>query len=95
MSQNLVYRTNDYICSFKSFRTISTFGRNIYNDTITVKEADKGKSSLLVKILSFKSKIKSQNTEKEKRKKVYLRIYMPFLKVEYEFLMLLKAEYFQ
>ena len=73
MSQNLVYRTNDYICSFKSFRTINTFGRDIYNDTMTVKEADKDKSSLLVEIMSFKSKIKSQNTEKEKRKKSILK----------------------
>ena len=36
----LVYRTNVYTYSFKNFRTISTFGRDIYNGTITLKEAE-------------------------------------------------------
>ena len=36
--------------SFKNFRSINTFGRDIYNGTITLKEADKDQSSLLVKL---------------------------------------------
>ena len=33
---NSVYRTNDYTYSFKIFRTINTFGRDIYNGKITL-----------------------------------------------------------
>ena len=46
--ENLIYRTNEYAYSFKNFRKINTFGREIYNDKITLKKADKDQSSLLV-----------------------------------------------
>ena len=36
--ENLIYKTNEYTYSFL---TKNTFGRNIYNGTITIKEADK------------------------------------------------------
>ena len=62
--KNLVYRTNEYIYSFENVRTKNTFGRDIYNGTITLKEADKDQSNLLVEIIIFKSKIKPQNPEK-------------------------------
>ena len=39
--ENLVYRTNEYTCSFKNFGTRNTFGRGIYNGTVTLKEDDK------------------------------------------------------
>ena len=39
--ENLVYRTNEYTHNFKNFQTINTFGRDIYNGIITLKEADK------------------------------------------------------
>ena len=35
------YRTNEYKYSFKNFRTINTFGIDIYNGKITRKEAGK------------------------------------------------------
>ena len=52
-----ICRTNEYSYHFKNFRTISTFGRDIYNDIVNLKEADKYQSSLLVETLNFKSKI--------------------------------------
>ena len=93
--ENLVYRTSEDIYCFKIFRTISTFGRDIYNGKITLKKADKDQISLLVKIMNFKSKIKLQNPEKKQQKKDIIIAYMHFLMVEKEFLMLLKTEYFQ
>ena len=71
--QNLVSRTNEYTYSFKNFRTINTFNRDIYNRTITLNEADKYQSSLLVEIMNFKSKIKPQNPEKKRKKKGILK----------------------
>ena len=48
------YKTNEYTYNFKNFRTISTFGRDVYNDTVTKKEADEDQSDLLVEILNFR-----------------------------------------
>ena len=52
---NLInYKTNIYIYiyiyiyNFQNFWTISTFDRNIYNGTITLKEADSDQANLLV-----------------------------------------------
>ena len=71
--ENLVYRTNEYKYSFKTFRTITTFGRDNYNSTITLKEVDKDQSSLLVEIMKFKSKMKPRNPEKNQKKKDILK----------------------
>ena len=91
--ESLVYRTNEYT---KNFWTINTFGRDIYNGTIIVKEVNNDQGSLLVEIMNFNSKLERQNQEKKsKRKKLILRTYMHFLIVKKEFLMLLKVEHFQ
>ena len=37
-SEKLVYKTNDYMYSFKSFQTIKSFGRDIYEGKITLKK---------------------------------------------------------
>ena len=71
--KKLVYRTNEYTNSFKNFRAINTFGRNIYNSTITLKEVDKNQSSLSDEIMNSKSKIKPQNPEKKQIKKDILK----------------------
>ena len=43
--ENIVYRTNEYIYSFKNVRTINYFGRDIYYGTITLVQ---------VKLIKFK-----------------------------------------
>ena len=63
-SENLVYRTNEYIYSYKNFQTIDIFGRDIFYSTVTLNKADKDQNSLLVEIINFKSKIKPQKPEK-------------------------------
>ena len=52
---------------------MNTFGRDIYNDKITLKEADKDQSSLLVEIMNFKKKTKLKNPEKKLEKKDVLK----------------------
>ena len=37
--EKLIYRTSEYTYSFQSFQTLKTFGRDIYNGKITLKEA--------------------------------------------------------
>ena len=74
---------------------ISTFGRNIHNDKITAEEADEDQRDLLVEVLNFKKKAKLKGPEKKQQKKMFLKTYIIFLKIEKEFLMLLIAKYFQ
>ena len=67
----LVYRTNQYTYDFKYFRTRNTFGRDIYNRKITLKEDDEDQSSLLVVIMNFKKRPKPKNPEKNKIENIY------------------------
>ena len=46
---------------------MNTFGRNISNGKITLKEADGDQSSLLVEIVFLKNPVKSREETSEKR----------------------------
>ena len=73
--EKLVYRASEYTYSFQNFRTIKTFGRDIYNDQITLKEADEEQSSLLNEIRNFRHKTKPRNEEKKQKKNVLRNLY--------------------
>ena len=70
--------------NFKNFGTINTFGRYIYNGVVTLKEADKDQSSLLVETLNFKSKTKPQNPAKKLNIYIYIYIYSQDLHVLFD-----------
>ena len=94
--ENLVYRINEYTHSFKNLRTVNNFGRDIYNGKITLKEADEDQSSFWVEIMDFKIKKPCKNPEKKQETKHILNnLYAFFLRLEQEFVTLLKAKYFQ
>ena len=65
--EKLIYETNEYTYSFKNFQTIKTFGRDIYEGKITIKEADEYQKDLLVEIKSFKKHAKPRSQEKKKK----------------------------
>ena len=48
--EKLIYETNEYTYSFKNFQTIKTFGRDIYEGEVTIKEADEYQADLLTEI---------------------------------------------
>ena len=50
----LIYRASEYTYSFKNFQTIKTFGRDIYNSEITLRDADNDQTNLLVEIMAFR-----------------------------------------
>ena len=52
---------------------INTFGGDIYNGKVTLKEAGENQSSLLVEIMNFKKKTGPQNTEKKQEKRDILK----------------------
>ena len=65
---NFVYKTNEYTYSFKNVRIINTFGRDINNGKIALKETNEDQGSLLVEIMNFKKKTKPRNPEKKQEK---------------------------
>ena len=67
--EKFIYETNEYTYSFKNFQTTKTFGRDIYEGNITLKEADEYQAELLVEIVKFKKKAKPGSPEKKKEKK--------------------------
>ena len=62
--KNWYYKTNEYTYHFQNFRTINTFSRDIYDGTVTLKEADKDQSDLLLQILNFRKQVKANNSGK-------------------------------
>ena len=69
--EKLIYETNEYTYSFKNFQTIKTFGRDIYEGKITIEEADKYQTDLLVEIKGFRKNTKPRSQEKNKKKKFF------------------------
>ena len=62
--EKLIYETNEYTYSFKNFQTIKTFGRDIYEGKITIKEADEYQTDLLTEIMNFKKNRKPRSKKK-------------------------------
>ena len=83
--EKLVYETNEYTYSFKIFRTIKTFDRDIYEGKITIEEADKYQTDLLAEIMNFKKNTKLRSQEKNKKTKLFLETCITFLRVEKKF----------
>ena len=71
--EKLVYETNEYTYSFKNFQTIKTFGRDIYEGKITIKEADKYQADLLTETMNFRKNKKPRSQEKKQEKEIVLK----------------------
>ena len=71
--EKLVYNASEYPYSFKNVRTIRTFGRDIYEGKITLKEADEDQSNLLNDIRNFTDKTRPQNDKKKQDKEIVLK----------------------
>ena len=52
--KKLIYRASEFAYGFENFQTIKTFGRDIYDNEITLKEVDKDQSNLLNEIRNVK-----------------------------------------
>ena len=92
--EKLAYKASEYEYSFQNFLIIRTFGRDIYNGDITLKEADEYQSSLLNELKNFRDKTKPQSEEKNEKKKMFLKTCITFMRAEKKSLMLLMVKYF-
>ena len=93
--EKLIYKTNKYKYSFKNFQTIKTFGQDICEGKITIKEADEYQADLLVEIMNFKKNTKPRSQEKKQEKEIVLKNLYKFWEGREKILDLLKAKYFR
>ena len=66
--EKLIYETDEYTYSFKNFQTIKTFGQEIYEGEITLKEGNEYQANLLTEIMSFRKDTKQKSQEKKQEK---------------------------
>ena len=66
--EKLIYETIEYTYSFKNFQTTKTFGRDIYEGKITIKEANEYQTDLLTEIMNFNKNTIPRSPEKKTRK---------------------------
>ena len=71
--EKLIYGKDEYKYSFKNFQTIKTFGRDIYEGKITIKEADEYQADLLTEIMNFRKNMKPRSQEKKREKEIILQ----------------------
>ena len=65
----MIYYSSKEQFNFKTFKTIRSFGENIYGDTITMKEVDEEQADLIEYILNFDNKARLKNRDDKKNKK--------------------------
>ena len=59
--EKLIYKTDEYAYSFKNFQTIKTFGRDIYEGKITIKEANEYQTDVLAEIMNYRKHTKPRS----------------------------------
>ena len=63
-----IYETNEYTYSFKNFRKIKPFGRDIYESKITIEEVNEYRTNLLAEIMNFRKNTTPRSQEKKEEK---------------------------
>ena len=66
--EKLIYETKIDRYDFRIFRTIRTFGEDIYNGKITLEEANESQAKLVEEIDEFMNKTRPKAKEKKKEK---------------------------
>ena len=79
--EELTYETDEYTYSIKNFQTIKTFGRDICEGKITVKEADEYQTDLFTEILNFRKNTKPRSQEKKQENKIVFKNLYNFFEV--------------
>ena len=92
--EKLIYETNEYTYSFKNFQTIKTFGRDIYEGKITIKEANEYQADLLTEILGFRKHTKPRSKEKKQEKAIVLQNMYNFFEGRENFLDVFETKIF-
>ena len=79
----MVYYSSKEPFNFNAFKTIRSFGEDIYSGKITINEADQEQADLLEYILNFNNKAWPKNkNDKKKIKKMFLIQQKIFMSVD-------------
>ena len=92
--ERLVYRASEYTYKFRNLRTVKTFCRDIYEGKIILEEGNLDQDNLLRDIRNLIIKQDHKMIEKYKKKRLFLKTCIDFLRQEKYFLMVLIIEYF-
>ena len=87
----MVYYSSKEPFDFRIFKTIRSFGDDIYNSEITINEAGQEQSGLVQYILNFNNKARPKNKDDKKNILIAQKI---FIMVENYLLVLFKGDYF-
>ena len=68
----MIYCSSEETFNFRIFKTIRSFGDNIYSGKITINEGDQEQSDLVEYTLNFKNKARPKNRYDKKSKKKFL-----------------------
>ena len=68
--EKLLYKASGNTLDFKKFKTIITFGKDVYEDKVNLEEADKDQSDLLTEIKNFSEKTRPKNNKKKQEKEI-------------------------
>ena len=65
----MIYYSSKKPFDFRMFKTIRSFGDDIYSSKITINEADQEQSDLVEYILNFNNKTRPKNKDDKKKQK--------------------------
>ena len=77
--EKLVYDADKYRYDFRTFKTIRTFGKDIYEGKITLEEADEDQSNLTDEIGKFIKETRPKNVDKKRERKIVMKNLRDFL----------------
>ena len=69
----MIYHSSKEPLDFRMFKTIRSFGDDIYSSKITINEADQEQSNLAEYILNFNNKTRPKHKDHEKNKNKNIR----------------------
>ena len=90
----MIYYSSKEPFDYKTFKTIRSFGENIYNGKITINEANQEQADLVEYILNFNNKARPKSKDNKKIKEIFLIVQKKFMNVENLLSILLRADYF-
>ena len=77
--EKMVFDADKYRYDFRTFKTIRTFGKDIYEGKITLEEADKEQSYLADEIDKFIKETRPKNVDKKRERKIVMKNLRDFL----------------
>ena len=93
--KDLIQRANKYKHDFQQYETIKFLDESIYTSMINIDEADMNQSNLLITQQNLMINLHQEEKKVRIKKEILMKVYIFFIKVEDQLLMLKVKRYFQ